>query len=60
MHGKAVFKDEPTHLIHLISELLKPGLTRLDERKHMCELLSDNGLLDEWFTKDLSLMSPFL
>lgn len=46
------------HVIHLISDVLKPVLCGLDPRYHSRQLASDDGLRMKGLSKGLSLGSP--
>ena len=46
------------HVAHLVSNVLKPRLHRFDLRNHLCELVTNDGLGQKWFTKHNSLSCP--
>ena len=44
------------HVVHLIDNLLNPGLLRLDHACHLAELVADNALVDQLAVEDLALV----
>mmetsp|Transcript_29302 Transcript_29302/g.95497 ORF Transcript_29302/g.95497 Transcript_29302/m.95497 type:complete len:469 (+) Transcript_29302:1331-2737(+) len=48
------------HLVHLVRDVLEPVLERLDLRRHVRELVADDGLRDERLAKDDALVRPLI
>lgn len=46
------------HVAHLVGDGLEVGLVELDEGDHLCELLADDGLVDEALGEDEALVGP--
>ena len=44
------------HVVHLIDKLLDPGLLRLDDARHLAELVPDDALVKQLAVKDLTLV----
>lgn len=47
------------HVVHLIGDLLEPGLVGFNKGDHAGEFLADGGLGDEGLARDDALMGPF-
>lgn len=46
------------HIVHLVSDILEPGLGSFNLSEHACKLLPNDCLCQERLAEDISLVSP--